>query len=123
MPFNPLTERGLPLDRQLRSWSELNVQPYRTESVHPYTRCRTILMNGVEVEAAMFSHQFNRNTSDVKLKQILAQVRRIEQQQQKAVNWLLPAQENVLEVTIGYEQVAVDLTAWLARNEPDPYLR
>ncbi len=123
MPFNPLAERGMPLDRQLRSWSELNVQPYRTDAVHPYTRCRAILMNGVEVEAAIFSHQFNRNTPDVKLKQILAQVRRIEQQQQKAVNWLLPAQENVLEVTIGYEQVAVDLTAWLGRNEPDPYLR
>ncbi|HEX2117419.1 MAG TPA: hypothetical protein VHM01_23695 [Alphaproteobacteria bacterium] len=123
MPFNPLAERGIPLERQLRSWSELNVEPYRTDAVHPYTRCRVILMNGVEVESAMFSHQFARHTPDVKLKQDLARVRRVEQQQQKAVNWLLPAQENVVEVTIGYEQVAVDLTAWLARNEPDPYLR
>jgi hypothetical protein len=123
MPFDPLSERGMPLERQLRNWSELNVQPYPTEAVHPYTRCRVILMNGVEVESAMFSHQFNRHTGDIKLKQELARVRRIEQQQQKVVNWLVPAQENVLEVTIGYEQVAVDLTAWLARNEPDPYLR
>lgn len=125
MPFNPLAERGLPLERQLRSWSELNVEPYRTEDVHPYTRCRVILMNGIEVEAIIFSHNFNRNTADVELKQRLQMVRRIEQQQQKAVNWLIPAEkhENVIEVTIGYEQVAVDLTAWLARNEPDPYLR
>jgi hypothetical protein len=28
-----------------------------------------------------------------------------------------------LETTIGYEQVAIDLTAWLARNEPDPYIK
>jgi hypothetical protein len=29
----------------------------------------------------------------------------------------------VLETTLGYEQVAVDLTAWVARHEPDPYLK
>ncbi|MDR3566727.1 MAG: hypothetical protein P4L43_01730 [Syntrophobacteraceae bacterium] len=50
-------------------------------------------------------------------------VRRIEQQQQKAVNWMIPGNESVLEVTIGYEQVAVDLTANLAKNEPDPYAK
>lgn len=56
MPFNPLAERGLPLERQLRSWSELNVQPYDTRDVHPYTRCRVIVMNGIEAEAIGFSH-------------------------------------------------------------------
>jgi hypothetical protein len=125
MPFNPLAERGLPLERQLRNWSELNVTPYDTRAVHPYTRCRVIVMNGIEAEAISFSHNFNRNCADVELKQRLQMVRRIEQQQQKAVNWLIPGeqQENAIEVTIGYEQVAVDLTAWLARHEPDPYLR
>lgn len=125
MAFNPLAERGIPLDRQLRNWSELNVQPYRSEDVHPYTRCRVIVMNGIEVESIIFSHNFNRNCADLELKQRLQQVRRVEQQQQKAVNWLIPgeAEENAVEVTIGYEQVAVDLTAWLARHEPDPYLR
>lgn len=29
----------------------------------------------------------------------------------------------MLETTISDEQVAVDLTGWVARNEPDPYLR
>ena len=29
----------------------------------------------------------------------------------------------MLETTIAFEQVAVDLTAYLTRNEPDPYLR
>jgi len=28
MAFNPLEERGIPIDKQLRNWSELNVAPY-----------------------------------------------------------------------------------------------
>jgi hypothetical protein len=121
--FNPLKEKGIPLEKQLRSWSELNVKPYDKEKVHPYSRTRGILMNGIEVEGAIFSHQFARHTDDMELKRKLALTRRIEQQQQEAVNWLIPANESVLEVTIGYEQVAVDLTAFLARTEPDPYVK
>ena len=123
MSFNPLKERGIPLEKQLRNWSELNVAPYDTRAVHPYTRCRVIAMNGIEVEAIINSHQFARHTADTGIKQNLAMVRRIEQQQQKAINWLLPSDESTLERTIGYEQVAVDLTSWLARHEPDPYLK
>jgi len=91
--------------------------------VHPYSRCRGIVMNGIEVEAVMFSHQMARNTLDPEIKKHLAMVRRVEAQQQKAVNWLIPGDETTLEVTLGYEQVAVDLTAWVAQNEPDPYLK
>ncbi len=123
MAFNPLQERGIPIDQQLRNWSELNVDPYDKDGVDPYTRCRVIAMNGIEVEAILFSHQFARNTADAALKQQLAMTRRIEQQQQKAINWLIPGQETTLEVTIGYEQVAVDLTAWVAQAEPNPYAR
>lgn len=123
MTFNPFDETGIPLERQLRNWSELNVTPYRTLDVHPYTRCRVIAMNGVEVEAIINSHQTARHTADFELRQTLAMVRRIEQQQQKAVNWLIPGDESVIAVTIGYEQVAVDLTGWIARHEPDPYLK
>ena len=123
MSFNPLQEKGIPLDRQLRNWSELNVEPYDKNEVHPFSRCRGIVMNGIEVEAVMFSHQMARNTLDPQVKQKLAYLRRIEQQQQKAVNWLIPGDESTIEVTIGYEQVAVDLTSWVAQNEPDPYLK
>lgn len=119
MTFNPLKEKGIPIDKQFKNWDELNVDPYDKNEVEPYTRTRIILMNGIEVEAAIFGHQFARNTDDYALKQKLAQTRRIEQQQQKLVNWLIPADESVLEVTLGYEQVAVDLTAWLARTESD----
>lgn len=123
MAFNPLQEKGIPLDRQLRNWSELNVQPVDKKASPAYTRCRIITMNGIEVEGALFSHQFARHTVDMDLKRQLAAVRRVEQQQQKAVNWLLPGDSSPLETTIGYEQVAVDLTAWLALNEPDQYMR
>lgn len=123
MAFDPLQERGIPLDEQLRDWQELNVTPIDPDHADPYTRCRIITMNGIEVEAVQFSHQLARHCTDPELKRQLARVRHIEAQQQKAVNWLLPGVSSVLETTIAYEQVAVDLTAWVARMEPDPYLK
>src|SRR3546814_929494 len=110
MSFNPLRERGIPIEKQFRNWSELNVKPYDKNTVHPFSRCRGIVMNGIEVEAVMFSHNMARHTADPKLKQQLALVRRAEAQQQKAINWLIPGAESTLEVPIGYEQVEVDLT-------------
>lgn len=123
MGFNPLQEKGIPIEKQLREWSKLNVHPYDKKDVHPYTRCRVIIMNGAEIEGAYFGHQFARHCDDMELKRNLALIRRIEQQQQKAINWLIPANESPLEITIGYEQVAVDLTAALARKEPDPVVK
>lgn len=123
MAFNPFEEKGIPLEDQIKSWSQLNVQPYNKMEVDPYTRTRIILMNGIEVESAIYSHQLARHTADPELKQRLALARRVEQQQEKVVNWLVPADESNLEVTIGYEQVAVDLTAYLAQTEPDPYVK
>ena len=122
MGFNPLDHRGIPLDRQVRSWRELNVAPIDPDRCDPYTRCRVITMNGIEVEAILFNHHLARHCPDLETKRRLAEVRYAEAQQQKAVNWLLPGVASVLETTIAYEQVAVDLTAWVARQEPDPYL-
>jgi hypothetical protein len=121
--FNPLDHKGIALQHQIRSWRELNVEPIDPEAVDPYTRCRIITMNGIEVEAIMFQHQFARVCPDPQVKQQLAYTRYVESQQQRVVNWLLPGVASVLETTLGYEQVAVDLTAWVARHEPDPYLR
>ncbi|MGK5552385.1 hypothetical protein ACSNOI_12280 [Actinomadura kijaniata] len=123
MSFNPLEHKGIPLERQVRNWRELDVTPVDPDRSDPYTKCRIITMNGIEVEAVMFSHHFNRVCPDPEVKRQLAEVRFTEQQQQKVVNWLLPGQASVLETTISYEQVAVDLTAWVARMEPDPYLK
>jgi hypothetical protein len=123
MTFNPLEQTGIPLDEQLRNWRELDVLPVDPDLSDPYTLCRIITMNGIEVESIMFSHNFARVCQDQDVTRKLAEIRYIEQQQQKVVNWLLPGQASPLETTIFYEQVAVDLTAWIARMEPDPYLK
>jgi hypothetical protein len=123
MSFDPLAEKGIAVEEQLRSWSELNVQPYDKRAVHPYSRTSVILMNGIEVESIMFSHQFARHTDNPEILRSLALSRRVDQQQQRVVNGLNPGDQTPLETTIGYEQVAVDLTAWLARHEPDPMLK
>jgi hypothetical protein len=122
MSFDPLEHAGIPLDEQLRDWRELNVEPIDPDHADPYTRCRIITMNGIEIEALMFSHNMARHCPDLDVKRQLAETRYLEQQQQKVVNWLLPGQASVLETTIAYEQVAVDLTAWVARMEPESYL-
>jgi len=80
-------------------------------------------MNGIEQEASIFSHAFARNTDDEEIKMALARIRYIEQQQQFTVNWFNPADQSILETTLGFEQVAIDLTAYLARHEPDPYVK
>src|SRR3546814_17908113 len=80
-------------------------------------------MNGIEVESIMFSHQFARHTDNLEIKRSLALTRRVDAQQQKAVNGLNPGDQTPLETPIGYEQVAVDLTAWLASHAPHPMLQ
>ena len=55
MAFNPFDEKGLPLENQIRSWSQLNVEPYNKMEVDPYTRTRAILMNGRDRVSALFA--------------------------------------------------------------------
>ena len=104
-------------------WREMTPTPYDKRDVDPYTRCRVILMNGTEFEAVWYGHQFSRHTGDNELRRQVALLRRLEQQQQKLVASLKPANETILEHTIGYEQLAVDLTAGLAQREDNPYVR
>ena len=121
--LNPWQEKGMPLERQYRSWKQIVKTPYDKRTVDAYTRVRVILMNGIENEVWNYSHSFARSTSNPEIRALLARTRRVEDQQQTTINWLNPADQSVLETTIAYEQVAVDLTAYLARNEPDPYVR
>ncbi len=121
--FNPFDEKPMPVDEGYMDWKTLYPKAYSKHNVDPYTKLRIILMNGIEVEAALFSHQFHRNCTSNDMRRELASLRRMEQQQQKHVNWLKPIDETQIENTIGYEHVAVDLTAWLAQNEPDPYVK
>lgn len=121
--MNPFHEKGMPLNDCLLDWKSLAPKPYDKHTVDPYTRTRVILMNGTEFENVWFSHQFSRHCPDNDLRRTLALLRRSEQQQQKLVAALKPDDETLLEHTIGYEQLAVDLTAHLAKREPDAHVR
>ena len=79
-------------------------------------------MNGIETEA-ICSTTTSPGTARTPRRRQLAHVRYMEAQQQRVVNWLLSGFNSVLETVIAYEQVATDLTAWVARMEPDPYLK
>lgn len=123
MSFNPLKEKGIPVEKQLRSWHDIVKKPFNKNEVDCYSRTRQILMNGIEIEAWNFKHAFARICPDIEAAKKIAETRRIEDQHQTTINWLAPSDQSVLETTLGYEQVAVDLTAWLAQNEPDDYVK
>ena len=121
--MNPFKERANPIEDCLLDWRAMSPAPYDKRAIDPYTRTRVILMNGTEFENVWFSHQFSRNCPDNDLRRRLALMRRSEQQQQKLVAALKPDDETLLEHTIGYEQLAVDLTAHLAKREKDEHVR
>lgn len=120
MTLDILKERGVPLDRQRFTLREMSGPTYSKLDDDAFTRVRVILMNGVEAEALRFSHSAAR--MNLALRGPLARVRRIEQHQQTLVNWLNPPDQSPLETTIGFEQTAIEVTAWVAQQEPDPYL-
>jgi len=120
MAIDLLQDKGTPIDRQRYTWKDLVQKPISKLNDDAYTRIRVILMNGIEAEALRFSHSCARMNKDLQL--ALAKVRRSEQHQATMINWLLPADQSPLETTIAYEQVAIEVTASLAQNEPDPYI-
>ena len=105
------------------NWKNIYPVAYDKNTTNPYTKTRVILINGCETEQVFFLHQFSRNCSDNDLRREIAKLRRIEQQQQKLLQCLKPINENILEETIIYELLAVDLTARLAKCEPDVYVK
>ena len=116
-----LQEKGTPLEKQRLTWRDMVQKPISKLDDDAYTRVRIILLNGIEMEALRFSHACARMNRP-ELQRPLAEVRRAEQHQATLVNWLIGADHSPLETTIAYEQVAIDVTAAVAQNEPDPYL-
>ncbi len=116
--MNPFELSPMKLEDCFRCWSGIYPMSYNKCDVNPYTKTRIILMNGTEFEANWFSHQFSRNCNNNDLRREIALTRRIEKQQQMTIQNLKPINENILETTISYEQLAVDLTANLAKTEP-----
>ena len=117
--MNPFQEKPQAIENALQNWKELYPKPYDKRDVDPYTKTRIILMNGTEFEANWFSHQLARHTCDNDLRRDIALTREVEKQQQLKISLLKPQNETILEHTIGYEQLAVDLTAELAKRELD----
>ena len=101
------------------NWKMMYPKPYNKKTAKPFTKLRVILMNGTEFESTWFLHQFSRNCTCPDLKREIAMIRNQEQQQQKRIGALKPLDENFLETTISYEQLAIELTAILAQNETD----
>jgi rubrerythrin len=120
MALDLLKEKGVPLAEQRFTWRELAQPPYRKLDDDAFTRVRVIVMNGIESEAVRFQHAAARMNAD--LQRTLAEIRRVEQHQQTLVNWLNPPDQSPLETTLGFEQVAIELTASIAEVEPDAYL-
>ena len=99
------------------------MKPYDKETVDPYTRVRIILMNGTEFESVWNTSRLTRQCANNDVRRAMALIRRGEQQQQKRIANLKPRNESMLEHTIGYEQLAVDLTAILAQREKNEYVK
>ncbi len=121
MSLDLLNTKGTPPEKQILTWREMVRAPISKLDVDAFTRIRVILMNGIEMEALTFSHACARMNRE--LQPHLALIRRAEQHQATAVNWLLPSDQSPIETTIAYEQVAVEITAAVGRREPDPYLQ
>ncbi|KTD48678.1 hypothetical protein Lrub_1029 [Legionella rubrilucens] len=114
-----LAEPGCPLDKQSFTWKELAGRTISKLDDDAFTRVRVILMNGIESDTLRLKHFLARCKKELQLP--LAKIRRVEQHQATQINWLLSADHSPLETTIAYEQVAIEVTAAVAQNEPDPY--
>lgn len=117
--MNPLEQETQDLNKYFMTYEKMYPKAYNKKKAGPYTKTRVILMNGTEYESVWFLHQFARHCNNDEIKQYLAIVRSQEQQQQKLIACLKPINESILETTIAYEQLAIDLTATLAQNEVD----
>ncbi|MDB5048039.1 MAG: hypothetical protein JWO30_1110 [Fibrobacteres bacterium] len=119
MALDILREKGTRLEDQQFDWRDLVRAPISKLDDDAFTRVRIILMNGLEAGALRFQHACARMNADLRLP--LARIRRVEHFQQTLINWLLPPDQSALETTIAYEQAAIEVTAHVSLNEPDPY--
>lgn len=117
--MNPFEFESKEVEDYVMDWKRMYPKAYKKKDASPYTKTRIILLNGCEFEQQWFLHQFARHCTDAELKKEIAYIRNQEQQQQKRISCLKPINENMLETTIAYEQLAIDLTAILAQNEKD----
>lgn len=117
--MNPFDFETNELESYFMTWQKMYPKAYDKKTTSPFTKTRVILMNGTEFESNWFLHQFARNCNNQEIRRAIAKVRSQEQQQQKRISCLKPINENMLETTISYEQLAIELTAILAQTVKD----
>ncbi len=117
--MNPFKLEAAPISDIVIDMKKMYPKAYNKQKTSPYTKTRIILLNGCEFEATWFMHQFARHCDVPEIKKELAVIRNQEQMQQKRLSCLKPISESILETTIAYEQLAIDLTATLAQREKD----
>lgn len=117
--MNPFKEKSKKIENCFLPLKKMYPKSYNKDKTSPYTKTRIILMNGCEFESQWFMHNFARHCDTEEILSTLAIVRRQEQQQQKRISCLKPISESILETTISYEQLAIDLTAILAQHDND----
>jgi hypothetical protein len=120
MAINLLQDKGTPLARQRFTWKDLVGKPISKLDDEAWTRVRIIWMNGQELDSLRTKQVALR--CNLQARETLSHLMRVEQHQATAINWLLGADHSPLETTIAYEQVAIEVTASVARLEPDAYL-
>src|SRR3954466_4542847 len=120
MTINLLNDKGTPLDQQRMSWKDMVGKPISKLDDDAFTRVRIILMNGLELDSLRTKQVAIRMNRKARVP--LAQLLRVEQHQATTINWLLGADHSPIETTIGYEQTAIEVTASVAKLEPDPYM-
>ena len=121
--MNPFKEKVCETKCYLQSFKDMYPKAYDKNSTDPYTKARIILATGAEYEANWFSHQMHRHIANTDLRREIALARFVEKQQQQMLSCLKPTDESVLETTIAYEQLAVDLTAEMAQKEENFYVK
>ena len=117
--MNPFTVPSKSIQENILNWKQMYPKSYNKNKVSPFTKTRIILAGGAEFESVNFLHRFARFCNDNELRREIALIRNQEAQQQRRIGALKPLNENFLETTIGYEQLAIELTAILALNEKD----
>ena len=120
MALDLFKEKGVSLDKQVFTWKDLVQRPYSKLDDDAFTRVRVIFMNGIEADSVRFKHMAARMSRQ--LREPLALIRRVEHHQQTMINWLNPPDQSPLETTLGFEQVAIEVTASVAQHEPDAYM-
>lgn len=121
--MNPFKEQASSVESYVESFKDIYPKAYDKNAIDPYTKTRIILAAGAEFESNWFSHQMHRHIANTDLRREIGLVRFVEKQQQQKLACLKPVDETILETTISYEQLAVDLTAEMAQREENFYVK